>query len=101
MEPDDADGTWRGTIEWDTRFMKPETVHIGYNVTLRYDDGRRIAAPTGNFWLPDTFPEASDGVYFFVAYGPGTPPQESPGVPLLLPLLFVALTLAFLGRRRS
>lgn len=104
MEPGSSDRTWIGTIEWEPRFMKPETVHVGYNVTLRYDDAgevggvERVPAPTGNFWLPDTFPEDSDGVYYFVAYDRTGQNAESPLFPL--PVVLALLIGLLWGRRR-
>lgn len=104
MEPIDRAGEWSGTIAWNERFMRPETVHVGYNVTLRYSDEdavdrvRRVAAPTGNHWVPETFPSDSDGVYFFVAFADAGLDQEALAPPLSVFTLML-MTLIFIVRR--
>ena len=95
----DADGHWSGTIGW-SRFMRTETVHVGYNVTLTYeeDDGtRRVAAPTHNVFVPAGFPAATGGAYWFVAYaGSRDSPLASVGVMIMaIGIGFVAA----IGRR--
>lgn len=105
MEPTSDERVWVGTIEWEPRFMKPETVHVGYNITLRYEDPdvvggfQRIPAPTGNHWLPETFPEDSDGVYYFVAFARDGQTEQSPSPPLPLVLVLVLLIGACARRR--
>lgn len=104
MEAQDDGRTWTATIPWDDRFMEPETRHIGYNVTMRYVDPgsetgvRRVAAPVGNHWVPETFEEGTDGVYYFFAYSGSV--RDSPAVPV--PFLIVALAaLGACGRTRG
>ncbi len=80
--------TWAGEIEWNPRcreggarpscaFMLEETVHVGYNVTMRFPEGSRVSAPVGNYWVPETYPSDADGVYYFMRYE-GALPRDTP-----------------------
>lgn len=96
MHSEDDGRTWMGTIAWDDRFMQPGLRHIGYNITLHYDDGEtRVYAPTGNYAIPETYPEEADGIYFFYAVGPEE--ASLPG-PFLGPVILLLAGLALVRR---
>lgn len=92
IDPSDDERAWTGTLAWDERFMQDETVHVGYNLTLRHidrDTGRvqRVAAPMGNHWVPATLPPEG-GDYYFVTYRDADTVGLLPGpTPLVLLLL--------------
>lgn len=94
-------GEWVGTIPWDDRFMRDDTVHVGYNLTLRSLDREtgeveRVAVPLGNHWVPEAFPTDSGGSYYFLAYQGdgglfGALPAPLPWVALLLVICWGAM----------
>lgn len=101
MDRSNEGRTWQGTIEWDPRFFSPDTLHVGYNLTMRFgenDTMRRSYVPTGNYWVPATYPSESDGVYFFVTYSPAA--KDAPGIgwSVLVALLATIVATARLPR---
>ena len=102
MAPSEDRRVWTAEIPWD-RFLSEETTHVGYNVTFRYADPqsesgvRRVGAPTGNYWTPASFPQDSDGVYYFLAYRGDVDGAPAPSV-IVVVLAAVGL-LVVAGRR--
>lgn len=112
MDPSRDQRTWRGSIVSDFEdpdgFMQEDTVHVGYNVTMRFQDDNgsieRVSAPTGNFWVPASYPEESDGVYYFLAYGEGEAhamPGPAAALTALLLVGVVGVVRAVRGMRRG
>ncbi|MBW3581684.1 MAG: hypothetical protein KY455_01165 [Euryarchaeota archaeon] len=101
MEPSSDATVWIGHIAWHPDFMTPETVHVGYNITLYLGgpegEERKRTVPLGNHWVPDTYPTEVDGSYYFYAIGPAAESVPSPTSPLVVGL-FMLLCAAW--RRR-
>lgn len=112
LAPKDEGRTWTGVIEWNPRckaggdrpgceFMLAETVHVGYNLTLRYGgaDERRVSAPVANYWVPSTYPSDSEGVYYFMRYEEAEASIESP-LPWVVAWVALAVLVGLVLRRR-
>lgn len=61
----DSPNRWAAVVPWNTKLVKPDTVHVGYNISLVYANGSSLAAPTRNYDEPPAFPLESGGIYFF------------------------------------
>lgn len=98
----DGDDAWTGTIPGayggERDVIKRDTVHVGYNLTLRTETEHgleRVSAPISSPWTPMSFPRDGDGHYYFLAYAE---PERAPAAPLSWLLL---LLLGALLRRRD
>jgi hypothetical protein len=97
------DGTWKGTIPGGyggpRDVIKRETVHVGYNLTLRFgttEPVERVAAPIMSPWVPPSFPPDADGKYYFYAYAE---PRGLPAPTLLVAVLLLCPFLDTIRRR--
>lgn len=94
--------TWAGVIAWDGRFMRPDTVHVGYNMSIVYDDERAYDAPTANYNAPPSFPVESGGLYFFYRLGPAREGLDAySGLPFVLAAVAAGALLVGLRVRRG
>jgi hypothetical protein len=77
-----ADGSWVGEIPWQPQFFRGAT-WVGYNLTVRTQDGGSTTAPTQSTPLPENTPEGVGTYYFYRLPQEATTPGPSPALILL------------------
>lgn len=82
--------SFQAPIRWNPGFFRGAQ-NVGYNFTIRYDDGRNETSPIQNWpYTPPALPEGAGRYYFYPLQGREAAPVPLPGAMLLAAVILVA-----------